>query len=120
MYSGVNRTISTKLVWRLAQTPYSAGLLRRFFGLPCFYRHLFLRSDFVFRFRNSHQSVVKPADNVLQPLDAMPRLTGAGKLVGLVRETHHYSGNFAELQRTKHLLAACAGRRTIVCFPEDK
>ena len=32
--SEVNRTISTKLGWRLTQTPYSAGLLLgRFFGL---------------------------------------------------------------------------------------
>ena len=52
--------------------------------------------------------------------DAMLWLAGAGKLVGLVRETHHYGWNLAELQRTKHLLAACAGRRAIVCFPEDE
>src|SRR5712671_7359806 len=99
--SGANRTISTS----------STGLFRRFFGLPWFHWHLFLRRNFVFRFRNSHQPVVKPPDNVLQPLDAMPRLAGAGKLVRLVRETHHDGGNLAELQRTKHLLAACAGRR---------
>jgi toxin ParE1/3/4 len=52
--SAVNRTISIKVGWRLTQTPYSIELLRRFFGLVRFHRHLFLRCDFVFRLRNAH------------------------------------------------------------------
>src|SRR4029078_10002097 len=108
-------TASAPTIW-----PIALISLRRFFDLPRFHRRLVLRRNFVFRLRNIHQPVVKPANNMLQPLDAMPRLAGTGKLVRLGREKSHVGWNLWELQRTKHLLAACAGRRAIVSFPEDE
>src|SRR6476620_3650848 len=36
------------------------------------------------------------------------------------RSTRCHGWNLAEFQRPKHLLAACAGRRAIVSFPEDE
>src|SRR5205823_12855599 len=80
----------------------------------------FRRCNFVFWLRHTHQPMIKPADDTLQSLDPMPRLAGAGKLMRLVRETHHHCWNFAELQSAKHLLAPCAGRCAIVCFAENK
>src|SRR5438132_9699282 len=64
--------------------------------------------------------MVKPADDMLQPLDAMPWLPRARKLVCFIGETHHYCGNLAEFQRAKHLLTASTGRCPIVGFAENK
>src|SRR5690348_16760424 len=50
----------------------------------------------------------------------MPRLAGAGKLVRLVRETHHHGWNFEELQSAKHLLNSSVSGCAIVCFAENK
>src|SRR5204863_7413618 len=104
--SEVSRTIFVNVGWRLTQTPYSFELLWRFYALLRLRWYFFLRCNFVFWLCTSHQPVVKPADNMLQPFDAMPRLARAGKLVRLVREPHHHRRNLAELQSAKHLLAA--------------
>src|SRR5438874_10009763 len=79
-------------------------------------RYFFLRRNFVFRLGNTHQPVIKPANDMLQPFDAMPRLAGAGKFVRLVREPHHHGRNLPELQSAKHLLATCAGRCAVSYF----
>src|SRR5262249_6420398 len=84
--------------WGSKQRPYNIALFRRLLRWPRFNRHLLFRCNFVFRFRNPHQQVIKPADNVLQSLHAMPRLAGTGKLMGLVRKTHHHSRNSSEFQ----------------------
>src|SRR6478672_12835976 len=51
------------------------------------------------RARLALQPLVHPADDVLQPLDAVPRLARAGELVGLAREAHHHRRDPAVLQR---------------------
>src|SRR5207247_1582373 len=81
--------------------------------------HFLFRCDFVFRFGNSHQPVVEPANNILQPLDAMPRLTRARKLVRFIGKTHHHRRNLAKFERTKHFLAAGSRRRSEIAFAQD-
>src|SRR5438309_2098934 len=63
---------------------------------------------------HAHQIFIEPADDVLQPLDAMPRLAGARKLVRFAGEAHHDDRFVQELQRPEHLLAAAGGWRAIV------
>src|SRR5205823_11612212 len=60
-------------------------------------RHFLFQSNFVFRFGNSHQPMVEPANNVLEPFDPVPRLSRTRKLVRFVRESHHHCGNFEKL-----------------------
>src|SRR3989442_7061681 len=64
--------------------------------------------------------MVEPADDVLQAFDPMPRLTGSRQLVRFVREPHHYTGNFPELERAEHFLAARAWWRAIVILAQNE
>jgi hypothetical protein len=50
--------------------------------------------------------LVHPADDVLQPLDAVPRLAGTGELVVLVGKTHHDRRPLEVLERAEQLFAA--------------
>src|SRR6185369_504359 len=59
---------------------------------------------------------IEPADDVLQTLDAMPRLSGTRQLVRLVREANHHCWYLAILQRAEHCLAAWSGRSAPVNF----
>src|ERR1700694_2230129 len=91
------RRLSRRLGWLLLRTL----MLDRYF---------FFRSDFVFRFGHAHQPVIEPADNILQPFDPMPRLSGTRQLVRFIWKTHHHRRNFAELERAEHFFAARAWR----------
>src|SRR5262245_18702939 len=50
--------------------------------------------------------LVEPVQDVLKPLDSMPRSAGPGQLMCLAREPHHGRWNMAIFQGAKHLLAA--------------
>src|SRR5437660_8714000 len=82
--------------------------------------YFFFWRNFVFGFRDAHQPLVEPADDVLQALDSMPRLAGARKLVRFVGKAHHYCRDFSELERAEHLFAARAGRCAIIRFAQDE
>ena len=64
--------------------------------------------------------MVEPANNILQSLDPVPRLPRTRKLVRFVGKTYHDRRDFAELKRAKHFFTAGAGRRAIICFPENE
>src|SRR5580693_5735979 len=83
-------------------------------------RRFFFRCNFVFRFCHAHQPMVEPANDVLQPLDSMPRLTGARKLMRFVRKTNHHRRNFSEFQGAKHLFATRSWRGSIIHLAENK
>src|SRR6266542_6379926 len=70
--------------------------------------------------RAALEILVEPADDVLQPLDAMPRLAGAGELVRLARELDHRCRHAQILERAEQLLATVAGRRAEVLLPLDE
>ena len=53
-----------------------------------------------------HQVLVHVADDVLETLDAVPGLAGAGELVVLVGEPHHHRRPLQVLQRPEQLFAA--------------
>src|SRR5580700_3052701 len=76
--------------------------------------------DLVFGFGLATQPVIEPPDDVLEPLHAMPRLTGARELMRLVGEAHHHRGDVPELQRAEHLVAARLGWRAAVTFAEHE
>src|SRR5574338_1446924 len=61
-------------------------------------------ANVVFRFGDAHDPFIKPPHDVLQPLDTMPRLTGARQLVRLIRETHHHRRYLSIFQCPEHLL----------------
>src|SRR5262244_4649456 len=75
---------------------------------------------FIFRLRDAHQPMIEPADDVLQSLNAMPRLTRTRKLMSLVREAHHHGWNLSVLERAEHLFAAGVGRRAPIGFAENE
>src|SRR6266480_518864 len=75
---------------------------RFFFSALPLERHFFFRGNLVLRFGRAEEPVVEPTDNILQTLDAMPRLAGARELVRFVREPHHHRRNFPKLERTEH------------------
>ena len=49
--------------------------------------HLVLRS------RHSHQPFVEPADDVVEPFDTVPWLSGARELMALSGKSDHYGRN---------------------------
>src|SRR4051812_17295175 len=66
------------------------------------------------------QVLVEPSDDVLEALDAVPRLAGSRQLVGLVGESHHHDRALQILQRAEHLLASVWRRRPHIRFAEDE
>src|SRR5688572_15436533 len=63
-------------------------------------------TDLVLRFRYAHDPLIKPADDVLQTLDPVPRLTRTREFVRLIRKTNHHRRYPPILQRAKHRFAA--------------
>ena len=69
---------------------------------------------------NAHQPLVEPTHNVIEPLDAVPRLAGPRELVRLTRKDNHRGGPFEKLQRTEQLFAARVRRRAVIGFAENE
>src|SRR6185369_3675459 len=94
---------------------------------PVILSHLLLRTralsrftNLVFRFGDTHDPLIKPTNDVLQSLDAVPWLTGAREFVRLVRETHHYRRYLPILKRAEHRLTTRPGRRAPVSLAKDQ
>ena len=84
------------------------------------YRVSSIRRYFILRLRRVHQPLIKPSDDMLQPLDAMPWLTRARKLVTFVWKSHHHGRNFSILQRPEKLFTTRSGWCAVVSFAEDE
>src|SRR5262245_6870869 len=68
----------------------------------------------------SLQPLVHPADDVLEPLYAVPRLARSRQFVRLAREADHHRRDLPVLQRAEHLFPAVGRRRPVVGVPEDE
>src|SRR5215213_3377153 len=77
-------------------------------------------ADVVFRFGDPHDPLIKPSDDVLQPLDAVPWLPGARQFVRLIREAHHHRRYLPVLQCPEHRLTTRPGRRSPIYLTEDQ
>src|SRR5262249_34190258 len=66
------------------------------------------------------QVLVEPGDDVLQALDAVPRLAGTRKLVALSREADHDGRLLEVLEGAEHLLAAGSRRSPVIRFAFDQ
>src|SRR5258707_1018694 len=80
---------------------------------------LFLVCYFILGLRHAHQPLIKPADDVLQSLDAMPGLTRTREFVRLVWKTNHYCRYLSIFKRAKHLFSTRPSRRPVVCLAEN-
>src|SRR5688572_13865139 len=70
--------------------------------------------------RFPHQVFVEPANDVLETLDAVPRLPAARELVVLSREPHHHRWPLQVLERAEQFLPAGRRRRAPVLVAEDE
>src|SRR4029079_19552647 len=66
------------------------------------------------------QPFVHPADDVLQPLDAVPRLAGPRKLMRFAREADHDRRDFPILEGAEHLCPAFGRRRPVIGVPQNQ
>ena len=74
----------------------------------------------VLRFGRAHKPFVKPADDVFETFDPVPRLPGARELVGFARKLHHHCRHFEKLKGAKHFLAARPGWSARITFAEHE
>src|SRR5258708_13808047 len=66
------------------------------------------------------QPFVHPSDDVLQPLDSVPRLSRPVQLMGFAREANHDRRYLPVFERPEHHFSAFARRRAIVRVAEDE
>src|SRR5580698_875950 len=59
------------------------------------------RPHLIFRMRKAHQPFVEPSHNIVEPLDAMPRLSRAGQFMRLSRKDDHGGGTVQKLKGTE-------------------
>src|SRR2546423_598364 len=85
-----------------SQTGERPRLHRVFVGTSrlCFL-HLLFWPDVVLGMGNAHQPLIEPADNVIQALDAVPRLARTREFVRLSRKDNHCGGPLQELERAE-------------------
>src|SRR4029079_12434426 len=79
-----------------------------------------LARHFIFWLGHTHQPFIKPAHDMLQAFDSMPRLARARKFVRLVWKAHHHRRNLSIFQCSEHRFAARTSRSAIVCLAKNQ
>src|SRR5579862_5230178 len=69
---------------------------------------------------DAHRPFVKPSDDMIEALDTVPGLSGAGQFVRLAREDDHGGGALHIFERAEELFAAGILRGTEIRLPKDK
>src|ERR1700727_2559438 len=117
------------ITWIIALTNHTFLFLRRCrrlrFAGVMFPRqvcriHAYLAGRHIVILRLAHalQIFIKPADDMLQALHPVPRLSGARKLMRFTRKAHHDYRTLQKLERAEHLFTASSRWRAIVGFTQ--